>query len=234
MSALLESLHKPSRSLLLVGIFLVIFGCILVVVHWKHTNRYDWRPIKLPMKVEAGVLNQGSFIAELDEIYEIELEFAENIHSEEIGNIALTMDSLSILDLDWQIRHGDEVVAEGNCKNYLYIRMIGQPFTRKILRKIVNLPQYQKVRGSKILLLRGVGKFSAKKGRRYEIRAHVGTTIANLSSLELLLGVRVNRKFAARQYQSTIGIAKVGFFFLFFAACLFSWIGISKVLKRPR
>ena len=226
-------LLQPRGQFLYFGILFAAIGLLLLFLNAKHNNRYQWRPVKLPFRMEAGQILKSSFVAELDQYHEIEIEFQRNISKDKIKKFIISVEGPSPIDMPWKVLHKGKTVAEGTCRDYLYIMKTGDPLIQRILRKLLYIPYYQDIEGSDTVG-RGVGKFLCKAGERYDIEAKIGTTLTELDATHPVFGVRVNRVFGTRHFRSMIPVAKGGFILLGLSLATFFWWGATRIYNKIR
>ena len=207
---LLDYVVGLRRKLLYPGIILAVVGALLLVINFRHNSRYAWKPVKQPFRIQAGTLLESSFIAELDQKYEIEIEFQRNIADQKFKKFVMDVKNPSPLDIEWKVLHNGKIHGRGTSRDYLYITKTGDPLLRRILRKIMNIPYYQDIEAEDSVT-RGIGRFPCEAGQRYDIEAKVGTTITELDATNPIFGVRINRIFAIRHFRSMIPMAATGF-----------------------
>ena len=231
MPPFIKYLLQPRRQFFYGGILFAAVGILLLFINAKHNNRYQWRPVKLPFRMEAGQILKSSFVAELNQNHEIEIEFQRNIPKNEFKKFVISVEVPSPIDMSWKILHKGKTVAKGTCRDYLYIMKTGDPPMQRILRKLLNIPYYQDIAGSDTVG-RGIGKFMCKAGERYDIEAEVGTTLSELNATHPVFGVRVNRVFGTRHFRSMIPVAKGGLILLGFSLATFSWWGATRIFNK--
>ena len=231
MQKLREYLFKPKERLLCHGFALVLLGGLFFMIDYRHQKRYNWKSVLLPFQVEAGDSVQGSFVAELSQAHEVQLEFHPNIPYEEMDTLVLSIDEPSPLDINWKVLHKSETVAEGTCQEYLYIDYAPDSLIRRIKRKVFKLLHFAEMkRGDRHI--RGVGKFRCEKGERYEIQATVGKTIAKLAATDPIFCVRINRRFAKKYFEATVRLGKLGSFLLGFSLLIFIWCTLVTIATK--
>ncbi len=215
-------LLKPRTQVLYAAIILALLGALLLYINAKHKNKYNWRPVEIPLQIKAGEIAKGSFVAELDEPHEIEIEFQRRISAEVLDRLVLSMDEPSPLDIKWAVFNNGEIVAEGTCREYLYISThavtLAYRFVRKVKRTIPNLPYQQ---GGTVT--RGVGQFACKAGAQYDLHVEVGTTIEALKVTDPIFRIRINRLFETRHKPKTKPIAIGGIVGLGLSLIAFCW-----------
>ena len=220
-------LLTPKTSVLYSSIILAVLGGVLLYGHTRHKDKYVWRPVEIPLQIEAGEVARGSFVAELDEPHEIEIEVQRRIPAEDLNRL-IRLDP-SPLDIKWSIFNKDQVVAEGTCRDYLYISAhsgtVAHRFARKVKRTILNRPYEQ---GGAIV--RGVGRFACKAGAQYDLHVEVGTTIEALNATNPIFRIRINRLFEVRHKPKTKPIAIGGIVALGLSLLAFGWWGLTALL----
>jgi hypothetical protein len=223
--------HLRHHSVLYGAIALGILGFLLLYAKTRHNSRYTWQPVKIPLQLKAGEMAGGSFVADLDEPHEIEIQFQRPVPLEALNRFVKPMDKPSPLDIRWPVSKADKTVAQGTCRDYLYIASdygtLGDRFVRKVARIIHNRP-YQPT-GT---FARGVGKFDCSAGDRYNLHVEVGTTVAELNSTNPTFGVKINRLFETRYKLETKAIAVVGIVALGLSLFSFCWWEVTTRLRN--
>jgi hypothetical protein len=185
---------------------LVALGCAGLLVNAYHNTKYSLRPIRVPIAMMAGDVAQAEFVAELSAVHEVELACLLSDAPQDVRTALRTRDTASRLDVEWSVVESDQVIAEGNCRDYLYITTPG--LLRRLHDAVLCASQDFNVlpdHGA-----RGVGRFHAEAGKRYTVRAEVGSTLAQFNSVNPVLGVRLDRLFWRRHTQQTAVLAYVG------------------------
>ena len=209
-----------TKSIVFKGfLFLAVLGILLLAFNYIHNSKYDWNPVRFPIRIEAGQSLTANFVAELDQFYELELAFYPNLPQKDLYELVIASSNPSPIDMTWKVLAGNQIVAHGNCKEYLYVMKNMDPLPHKILRRIFNIPYYQ-AQKSVDSIGRGFGRFRAESGKRYEVHAEVQNTMKKLDVTEPIFNVRVNRIFSIRHYKSMLPFAVAGL----------TCIGISGVL----
>lgn len=93
-------LLKPRPQVLYSVIGLAGLGILLLCVHTWHQHKYTWRPVEIPLQIKAGEVASGSFIAELSQPHELQIEFERRFPTDEVLNkFVASTDELSPLDV---------------------------------------------------------------------------------------------------------------------------------------
>jgi len=225
-------LLRPRREVIYSIIGLAGLGILLLCVHTWHQHKYTWRPVEIPLQIKAGEVASGSFIAELSEPHELQIEFERRFPTDEVLNkFVASTDELSPLDVKWSVFNNDKIVVEGTCREYLYISSRSVTFAHRVVHKIkrtlLNLP-YEP--GGTIA--RGVGRFACKAGAQYDLHVEVGSTIEILNIANPIFGVRINRLFEMRHKPKTEPIAIGGKVALGLSLIAFCWWALTLLLEK--
>ena len=228
-----DPIRKSRVPTLCTAIVLVVVGCILLVLNFRHNGRYSWRPIQIPIQIKAGETVKASFVPEIDEAYEIEFEFQRRISREELETIVESLDRPSPLDIHWSVLVANEVIAEGSCRDYLYVETGGNTpsLLKRVGWRLFNSPYKQTGPKTISTSIRGVGKFDGKAGREYTISVQVNKTIDVLNQTNPMLGVRLNRVFGVQHMDEAKSFVIGGLAALALALTLFTWWGITPLCR---
>lgn len=208
---------KPKRSdgnwltlrngLLGGAVLLTLIGLSLLLIVFQHNRRLNWKPLKLPLSIEAGEGVSGSFLAEHDERYEVEIEITAT-PGMKLEDSVTAVERPSSLDINWSVTEGNSVVAHGNCRDFLYISSTRRSIRDRVWRALLRAPL---IDGESGTVFRGVGSFKGRKGRSYLLRAEVLSTIEELNMGSPHFGARLNRQFVEHHHLSSIPVAYCGF-----------------------
>lgn len=203
--------RPPLRlRLLKAGSVLALVGAAAWGFHLWHTEAHLWRPLDMPLTLQAGYQVERDFVAELDADHEVEVEFSLHIPAEKIKQLATAVYQPSALDLDWSVHEGERQLAAGTCRDYLYIKPSGNEYYKNWVRMALNIPYHQGMPGGGGVIGRGVGLFTAQAGRTYTVRARVGEEVEGVGPGQVRLGIRLNRALWTRRYNQTKGLAVAG------------------------
>ncbi len=202
---------SPRRWALLAAIALAITGGVLLFVNWRHTHRWRWWPVQIPVQIDAGFTGTASFVAQVDEPHEIEVAFGPDLDRADLRTFVMTMDQPSPLDITWSVRQGQTVLASGACHDYLYIDDGYDPTAARVAKMVLNYPLRQGLWGHGGATARGMGRFDCQKGKRYDVRVEVGSSVTRLNAGQPTVFVRVNRAFVRKHYLSTTFLSAGGF-----------------------
>jgi hypothetical protein len=225
-------LYRNAARMSQAALLLCALGVLAIGCHFWHTEKHVWRPLKMPLNLELGQSVEQDFTAQLDEAYEIEVEFNLSIAADKIDRLAAAVRQPSALDLNWSVHQGTRLVAQGNCRDYLYIKPSSNVFYKKWGRMALNVPYHQDIPGGGGVISRGVGQFHAQASKIYTIRAQVGETVSGLQAGQVHLGVRVNRSLWTRIYDKTKPLAIGGFIALGLGLSGLAGLGAWGLVRR--
>ena len=204
---MLESHWK--KRWLFAGIGLFVAGILMLAVCVWHNTRYDWYPVHIPLELKADSPTSAEFVAAVDGIYEIELQFEQRVSTEITERYLLPLDK-SPMKLTWSITSEGETVAQGDSLDYLYLSF--KSFKRRLWNALLRAPDDFGVSTGKIL--RGIGSFHAVKGERYTISTRVQEVSDELAPSRPAVAVRINRMFSDRHYAQKLATGGAGLFAL--------------------
>ena len=209
----------------------------LLFLNARHNLRYTWRPVQIPFHVKSGEAINTTFVAEIDGSYEIELEFQRRVPDEVIERIVEPLDEPSPIDISWSVSTDADVVARGDCRDYLYISSGGRSSSslKRLGWVLFSIPRAQSAAGDFPTAIRGVGKVDCKAGLTYQVTVRINTTTDALLPTNPVFGVRVNRQFSRNHIRKMIPavIAALGAAQLSVAS-FFWWIVSFIVAKNAR
>ena len=211
------------------AIFLLVIGLFLFLLNFIHNDRYNWKPVQVPIRIKAGEVVEGRFVAEIDGAYEIEFEFQNRIPEKQIQKIIKPVEKPSPLEIEWTVSHNSEIIAKGNCHDYLYVEDGGTSPSelKQIGWRIFNLPYRQNPTSKIITTIRGVGRSKCKKGLEYTVVARVNKTFELLEATNPTLGIRINRPYSIQFIRETKSYVACGLIALGTAILLFTWWSVS-------
>jgi hypothetical protein len=169
------------------------------------------RPVREMLPFTAGTKIEARFEATIDGEYEIELEVSRSGSPELIRRHIEIVDRPSAIDVRWQVTAPSADVARGDARDYLYLTGGGDSWIGRWKRFVMGDPFHA---GETPTVERGIGRFQARTGVTYTLRAEVGTTLEGFSDLAPCLAVRIARDEWARR---TAGVEPL---VLLFAGCL--------------
>lgn len=187
------------------AIGLLVAGSALLLVCRSHNAAHAWYTLNIPLEAQTGFETTGSFVADLDQPHEIELQFDQRAsHDANVPNLLSLAESP--MDVSWTVNTGSNTVARGDARDYLYFGY--KSLKRRLWNAIVNAPDdFGVVRGK---IIRGIGSFDARAGEPYEITVTVREARPELQAAQPTVAVRINRQFADRHYAEKIAAGAMG------------------------
>ena len=194
-----------------IAILLGATGGVLLLVNAVHNRRHNPIPIRIPLGITAGEVAEGQFTAQADHPHEVEISCVWDDPKPHQRTAITTKHKPSSLDLNWKVSTGGETIAAGDCRDYTYLSSPGT--SRRVHDRLFGIapgaPAFA------YLAARGVGRFHARAGTRYEIRAEVGGPLPAMDGAAPSLVVRLDRRVWGRHTSRTLpfgyaGIAALG------------------------
>ena len=203
-----QSVRMMGRTWAVRGIAILLgaVGGALLLVNALHNRRHDVTPVRLPLRMAAGEVAEARFLAESDGPYEIEIAAVWSDASAEPRKILAAERGPSPLDLKWEISADGNTIARGDCRDYRYVS--SPSVQRRIHDRLLGIAPRAPLLDH--LVARGVGRFRARAGTRYEIRAEVGGPLPPLDAAAPSLIVRVDRLVWHRHTRQTLTLAHAG------------------------
>ena len=226
-------MQKSNSKIFFIGVLFAVAGVVLYSHKTNRANKHNLMPVKIPFQMTAGTTIETNFTADIDQVYEIEITVRDEIDEAIIQKLITPVNTPSPLKLDWEIILNGETVAKGGSQDYLYIdkaKYVEKPW---ILKKIQRVPHSQKIDKS-TRIVRGVGRFLARKGDRYDIRARVGTTFPELENANPIFQVRVNRRFSSQYIKSITPLSQLSKILLLFSTIAFLWFLGTVIVSKLR
>ena len=194
-------LYNDQQVFIWTGSLSIVAGLALLAAAYL-SNDYEWVLLRESFPLRPGSGASGSFIAELDEPCEVEIEFdmASISAYPELRESVLDQAALSNLDIGWQVNSGPERVAGGASKEYLHIRGTNSNPVAQAIFHVLNIAGYKGEPGT---LGRGVGRFPCQRGRSYSATVTAGDGQKRFDAVEAALVVRLNQAFGARRQRQS-------------------------------
>ena len=225
--SLVKTILKPKFKVLFAAIALAIVGVGIHLEKIRRLKQVDWIPIQAPFPMAKGTLVKASFTAQLNQNYEIEFAFRQDrVTPEEIERLIRTIDDPSPLDIEWEVRHKNNIVAKGNCHEYLYLnqtRFSPEPWIFKNVGFQSGSPENHQ--GNTVA--RGVGKFLGIQGETFELEARVGEPFVELANAHPTLQVRMDRRFTLRKLKTIRPMKRLSKVFLGLAIITSCWFFLT-------
>lgn len=206
-------------------------GGLSLYLNVARIDAHTWLPLRVPFEMSSGATAVGQFTAELDEIYEIELDFEYTIPDRELFDLVGSLEFDSPLDLSWSVSHNDSVVARGDAREFLYYTYGSLSTLGKLRRWTFADPFHRSERGS---VARGIGRLRAEAGETYELRIEVGQPVERLVTTQPELQVRLNRVFYQRYIASGANLAYIGLGLLGLSFAGFGLWGLGRIRRKLR
>lgn len=209
------------RVLLVCWLLTGLLGLALVAARLLSTGAYDWKPVQVPLPLEAGGRADGSFVAEVDGAYEIALEFDAVLPETEMRAL---LGEPGATALTWTVSSDGEAVAQGNSEVLLYHSRGGRTFAGRMRRWLLGIP-FHRDQGS---LVQVVGRIRAATGQRYEISVEQGRLDPALQGSSPRLGAQLSREFWARHTKGTLTLGHYGLGLIGASGLLFvAWLAAA-------
>ena len=229
MSSVRTRWFRRPRPLFVVGVLSVLIAVGLLVGAAVHNGRYRVQPVFLSLPLTAGSTATGSFVADVDEFYEVELVFQLKNFFPGAEKLVCGMEVPELGAVKWTALQGEELVARGSAESCLYVDPWSNTRSRA-LQHFQNAWTYENV--WEATTGRGIGRFRGQAGVTYAVRAEVATTLAALNNCEPRLVVRINRTFWER-YRAT-SVTNAGLTFLGLAVAVIALWCVAVVSTKLR
>jgi hypothetical protein len=180
-------------------------GVLMLAACIRHNGRYDWHPLHIHLSLEADAVGSAEFVAELDAVYEIELQFERHLPAEIEYQSLLVWDNAPV-DLTWSVDNDFGKIARGDSLEYLYLSL--KSYKRRVWNYLLNAPGHFEIMPGKIC--RGIGAFHAVKGERYTLEVRTREVPDEVDATHPAVAVRINRQFAVRHYQEKVAMGAAG------------------------
>lgn len=219
-----------SRKPLWGAMVIALMGIVGFGINAAHNGRYTVRPLQVSLDTTEGHETLGSFTAEINGDYEIQLEVDWPDPPGEVRRLVSRTENPSELELGWAIRSDGHTIAQGDCTGYLYM-VYGNNWRLKLQDRLLGIDPGLNVLSD--LVGRGVGRFTAQEGRQYELRVTSGHNASMLDPLNPRMVVRLNRVFWLRYHRQTLTLAYAGLAALGLAGLILSsWMVIRLSARR--
>ena len=223
-------LSRTRRWALIPALLLSVLGSMLVLRQWRHMGKHQWEPLVVPLTITEGQTANGQFTAELSEDYEVELKIDWSLPNETLDRLIYISEGTAPLDIQWNVRHGQKIVAQGDCRDYLYLSEGGHYRKSKINDALLNIPFHRQ--SSTGTLSRGVGRFQAEAANTYQVSVKVNASIDELNVANPRWVIRLSRAFWTRHLDELRRSAYVRYIFLAIAGASFLWFLLGTLCQR--
>ncbi len=180
----------------------------------------------LPLDTQTNTPTSEVFRTDYSEMYEVQLEVDKTLKGNALEQVVGT-ETPSTLEISWEITRGNQSIAKGDVRDYVYIAP-GPRSTKAVWRRILLRVPFERnqshwttwgLKGA-FTVARGVGRFDAKAQEELTLSvSHNG--LGEISEANPHLVVRRSRRSWDQHYQSLAPLAYAGLGLFFAGAALF-------------
>lgn len=216
-----------NRPLFFCALASLLLGIAILIANSFYIYQQQWNPLQLTVPFQEDAKNQGKFVAQLKQRYEVELEFSATLPEKELIALLTKEQGIPSFAIHWQVFSKEKLIAQGNSDNRLYYSTGGRSLLGKIKRLVLGNP-FHLGKGS---VIRGIGQFNADEGQSYAVQLTVNKVNQRLNVTHPQLNIRPSRLFWQRYSKHRLLLAYTGCALLVLGGGLFV-IGILLKLRR--
>ena len=205
------------RSLLVGTVAAALVGLSLLGVKALNSSAYVWKAVQIPLPMEPGRRASATFIAEVDAVYEVALEFDSVLPEEQLRRLLTVDGDQAAADVSWTVKSGGKTIAAGGSRVLLYHSTGGRTLLGQIKRQVLSNP-FHREHGSFVQV---IGRVPCKAGREYEIVVEKRALDPALRTTSPRLGMQLSREFWARHSKGMLAFAYAGLVLIGVSAVLF-------------
>ena len=138
--AALTRIDRIARMLLRGWILLALMGIVLLGAKAVNTGQHVWQPLQFPLPLEPGRRASGTLLAELDQVYEVALEFDAVMPEEQLRALLSVAGDQAAVDATWTVTANGAVAASGTSGLHLYTTSGGRTLLGRIRRWVLSVP----------------------------------------------------------------------------------------------
>jgi len=210
------------RSLLVSAVAAALIGLSLLGVKALNTRAYVWKTVQIPLPMEPGRRASAKFVAEVDAVYEVALEFDSVLPEAQMRSLLTVDGDQAAADVSWTVSDGGKTIAAGGSRVLLYYSTGGRTLPGQIKRQVLSIP-FHRGRGSFVQI---IGRVLGKAGHEYKIVVEQRALDPALRTASPRLGMQLSREFWARHSKGMLTFAHAGLVLIGVSAVLFvAWLG---------
>lgn len=220
---------KRGRALLPVALAALILGMSLLGIKAMNTAAHNWKPVQLTLPAEPGQRAITTFVAELDQYYEIVLEFDSILPEVQLRKLLEEVREPPSVDVAWWVAQDGKDLAAGNSGAILYTSSGGRSILGQLRRRVMSEP-FHRGRGSFVQI---IGRMRGEAGRSYQVTVEHRSLDPALDATSPRLGLQLSREFWMTHSQGMLAFAYAGLLLMGISGMFFLlWTGVALLRKR--
>lgn len=220
----------PRRWAVAAGILAVI-GTMLLATSAVHNARHVWKPLELPLPLEANERVTGTFMADVAAVHEIVLEVDSVLSEARMHDLLSGAEDYAGPDVRWDVSRDERLVAVGGSSDAVYLSTGGRTWPGRVRRWLLGIP-FHAGGGS---FARVVGRVPCDAGVTYTVGAVHGGIASELATGNARVVVQLSREFWTRHSAGMAAVAAAGAVLVFAAfACAVAYAAVSRRHRLPR